>query len=180
MKPEDDLIRLAQQGDRQAFAALVRTHYALMFKCAWKWCGRRDDAEDIAQEAAIKLAENIRAYRFESAFTTWVYRIVINTAKDYYKAKNRRSARETPLYDDAVYVSAAPSPEQQLEARDTLAAVHALDEPYKETLMLVCWQGLSHREAGEILDCPEGTVSWRISEARKKISAFLGREKRHG
>lgn len=182
---QDDhsLVRNAQAGDRQAFAMLVERHYGLMFKTAWQWCGNREDAEDIAQESAIKLAQHIRSFGFDAAFTTWLYRIVINAAKDYYKAKNRRATREMPLFDDVEYVSAAPDPERQLADKDVLRAVAELPETLRETVVLVCWQGLNHREAGEILNCPEGTISWRISEARKKISQALdlkNKGKRHG
>lgn len=183
-RDDDELVSKAQAGDRQAFAALVERHYGLMFKLAWQWCGNREDAEDIAQDAAIKLANNIATFMFESAFTTWLYRLVINTAKDYYKAKNRRGTREMPLFEDAVHVSPDPDPEQKLSYKDTLKALTGLPEQLRETVILVCWQGLTHKEAAEVLDCEEGTVSWRIHEARKKIAETLEIErkkvKRHG
>ncbi len=174
MAEDHGLIRDAQAGDRRAFATLVERHYGLMFKTAWQWCGVREDAEDIAQEASIKLAQNIGAFRFESAFSTWLYRMVINTAKDYYKAKNRRNTREQPIYEDVEYVSHEATPEERMEQKDTLNALNSLSEQLRETVILVCWQGLSHKEAGDILDCSEGTVSWRVHEARKKISEFMG------
>lgn len=185
MTDTDDmmLVKKAQGGDRHAFAALVEKHYRLMFRAAWQWCGAREEAEDIAQEAAIKLAQNIGSFRHDAAFTTWLYRLVINAAKDHYKARNRRALRETPLFEDAVYVSERPSPEQALADKETLRILHELPESLKETVILVCWQGLSHKEAGVALDCSEGTISWRIHEARKKIAEKLelGREaKRHG
>lgn len=183
-RDDDELVSEAQAGNRDAFEALLERHYGLMFKVAWQWCGVREDAEDIAQESALKLANSISLFRFESAFTTWLYRLVINAAKDYYKAKNRRNARETPLYDDAVYISPELSPEQKLSNKDTLKAIAELSEQLKETVILVCWQGLTHKEAAEVLECSEGTVSWRIHEARKKIAETLELEKskvkRHG
>ena len=184
-RQQDDqsLVKKAQAGDRAAFAALAERHYGLMFKVAWQWCGHKADAEDIAQDAAIKLAQNIRSFQFESAFTTWLYRLVINTAKDYYKAKNRRNTREMPMFEDMTYISAEPTPEQKMADKDVLQAIAALPETLKETVLLVCWQGLSHKEAGAIMDCPEGTVSWRVSEARKKIAEILEmkqKERAHG
>ena len=180
---DHELIYKAQAGDRQSFSMLVERHYKLMFKVAWQWCGVREDAEDIAQEAAIKLAANIDTFRFESSFTTWLCRIVINTIKDYYKAKNRKTAREQPIFEDVQYTSLEPSPEQKLIYKDVLIAISALPESLKETVILVFWQGLSHKEAGETLKCPEGTISWRLHEARKKITGTLEtRQKgaRHG
>jgi RNA polymerase sigma-70 factor (ECF subfamily) len=177
-RDDEELICAAQAGDRPAFAALLERHYGLMFKVAWKWCGVREDAEDIAQDASIKLAQSLHGFMFEAAFTTWLYRIVINAAKDYYKAKNRRNARELPLYDDAVHLSEEMSPEEQLGQKDVLKAIAALPETLRETVVLVCWQGLSHKEAADILTCSEGTVSWRVHEARKKIAEAMEQEKK--
>jgi len=170
---DHDLVQLAQAGDRRAFAALVERHYSLMFKVAWQWCGVREDAEDIAQDCAIKLAHNLHLFRFESAFTTWLYRMVINTAKDYYKAKNRRNDREQPIYEDVQYTAPEATPEEKLAYKDLLKALASLPETLRETVVLVCWQGMSHREAAAVLACSEGTVSWRIHEARKKISEYI-------
>jgi RNA polymerase sigma-70 factor (ECF subfamily) len=180
---DHELARKARDGNREAFAALAERHYGLMFKVAYQWCGVREDAEDIAQESAIKLAQNISAFRFESAFSTWLYRLVINAAKDYYKAKNRRNTREAPMFEDVDFASGQPTPEERLEQKDVLKALSGLPEQLKETVILVCWQGLSHKEAGEILECSEGTISWRVHEARKKIAAHLDVQKevkRHG
>ena len=178
-EPDDHtLAREAQAGNRQSFAMLVERHYRFMFKVAWQWCGVREDAEDIAQEASMKLAQRIDAFRFESSFTTWLYRLVINTAKDYYKSKNRCNLNEQPLFEDVVHASEEPSPEQKLEQKDVLKALAGLPEQLKETVVLVCWQGLSHKEAGDILDCPEGTISWRVHEARKKIAKYLDLQKK--
>lgn len=181
-RDDDELVSEAQSGNRQAFAGLLERHYGLMFKVAYQWCGVREDAEDIAQDASIKLAQNISGFMFESAFTTWLYRLVINCAKDYYKAKNRRNSRETPMYEDAVYVSEDLTPEQKLSHKDTLKAISDLPETLRETVVLVCWQGMTHAEASDVLDCEEGTISWRIHEARKKIAETLEikKVKRHG
>lgn len=170
---DHELIYNAQGGDRRCFALLVERHYRFMFKVAWQWGGNREDAEDIAQEAAIKLANHIGDFRFESAFTTWLYRLVLNTAKDYYKAKNRKNTREQPLFEDIDYVSSELSPEERVMHKDVLKAMAALPETLRETVVLVCWQQLSHKEAGEVLHCSEGTVSWRVHEARKKIAESL-------
>ncbi len=181
-RDDDELVSEAQSGNRQAFADLLERHYGLMFKVAWQWCGVREDAEDIAQDASIKLAQNISGFMFESAFTTWLYRLVINCAKDYYKAKNRRNAREMPMHEDAVYISEDLTPEQKLSHKDTLKAISDLPETLRETVILVCWQGMTHAEASDVLECEEGTVSWRIHEARKKIAETLEikKVKRHG
>lgn len=176
-RTDAELVRAAQRGDRAAFAALCARHYRFMFRVAWQWCGRREDAEDIAQEAAIKFARNIGQYAGDAQLTTWLYRLVINTAKDHVKAANRKQAHEAPLYDDAEFASAVPNAEDALAQKDAARAVHALPPELKETVLLVHWQGLSHKQAAEVLDCAEGTVSWRLHEARRKLAAALAPQK---
>lgn len=178
---DHELIYAAQSGDRAAFSRLLGRHYRFMYKAAWQWCGLKEDAEDIAQEAAIKLARSIGDFRFEAAFTSWLYRLVLNTAKDYRRAKARRHSREQPLFEEEV--SPAASPEELAAQRDVLKAVTLLPETLRETVWLVCGQGLSHKEAAGMLKCSEGTISWRIHEARKKIAEALAPEqkgKSHG
>ncbi len=177
-KTDQELIHGAQRGDRASFSLLVERHYRFMFKVAWQWGGIREDAEDIAQEASMKLAGHIGDFRFESAFTTWLYRLVINTAKDYYKVKNRKNSREGQLFEDVDYVSPELSPEEKIMSKDVLKAIAELPETLRETIILVCWQQLSHKEAAEALQCQEGTISWRVHEARKKIAESLDMKKK--
>src|SRR5512137_1381522 len=82
-----ETIRRAQRGDRDAFSRLVEGHYASIFRFACRYCGDRQDAEDVAQQACIKLARAIGQFRFESAFSTWLYRLVINCARDWRKSQ---------------------------------------------------------------------------------------------
>lgn len=172
---EQRLIRAAQGGDAQAFEVLVNMHYETMYKMAFKWCGNKTDAEDITQEACIKLARGIGAFRFESAFTSWLYRLVINTAKDWY----RKTGKE-PSSDGLETAQIASKSEDAVYTNEILAQIHKLPEGEKEALLLVMGEGLSHKEAGKILGCKESTVSWRIHEARKKLSAFKGQEQKYG
>ena len=97
LQPADnDLITKAQGGDKSAFEALVRENYDVMFRIAFKWCGNQEDAEDITQNACIKLARNIDGFQFKSAFTSWLYRLVINTAIDYRAVFGRQSIFRIP------------------------------------------------------------------------------------
>lgn len=141
----------------------------MMYKVAFKWCGRREDAEDIAQNACIKLGQNIKNFRFDAAFTTWLYRIVINTAKDY----KRKQRDELQLFEDMDIAAPGQNQEDVVMAKQTLAVVAGLPPKLKEAVILVFCEGLSHRQAAEILGCAENTVSWRVHEARKKIEKSL-------
>ena len=180
-EPSDkELVTLAADGNSHAFRLLVERHYMMMYKVAYKWCGVREDAEDIAQNASIKLARGLESYRHDAPFTTWLYRLVINTAKDYFRAKSVRSGREQNLDDIPQGISDGHDPEKQAIASEMLNMVGTLPEKLKEAVILVYCEGLSHAEAATILECKESTVSWRIHEARKVLNEEMERERRHG
>ena len=170
------LIKQAQGGDRQAFETLVRGHYDVMYRVAFKWCGDRSDAEDITQNACIKLARSIGTFRFQSAFRTWLYRLVINAAKDWAKAVPDRMPDQH--LDSAR--SQLPAGEDRVYAMQIMAYVRTLPEREKVALILVVAEGLSHREVATVMDCKESTVSWYIHEARKKLKSFQEQERRYG
>lgn len=162
------VIKRAQAGDRQAFAQLVEQHYDLMFRAAFKWCGNRSDAEDVAQNACIKLATSIGGFSFKAAFTSWLYRLVITVAIDW-----QRQNRREKTVDDYEVADGASSAEDQLHAREMLHRMNALGHKEKAALILVYSEGLSHGEAARVMDCKESTVSWHIHEARKKLAAMM-------
>lgn len=169
----NEMIRAAQRGDERAFEQLLGHHYNMIFRTAYKWCGKREDAEDITQNVCVKLASIIGQYRFESQFSTWLYRVVLNVAKDYHKQTHRHRSREQADVDLGLFASDAPNAEESLVARHLYWCISKLPEKLRMAVLLVCAEGLSHADAGEALACKEGTISWRISEARKQLSACL-------
>ncbi len=170
------LIKQAQDGDSRAFETLVTAHYHMMFKFSYTWCGNQRDAEDICQDACIKLARGIGSFQFKSAFSSWLYMLVINAGKDFYRKSNRQ-----PVSSDGLErISQDAKAENTVYARQVLQAVHGLPEGEKDALLLVVDQGLSHKEAATLLDVKESTISWRIHEARKKLNAIFGKEAAHG
>ncbi len=170
--PSDEtaLIKQAQSGDRKAFESLVRGHYDMMYRMAFKWCGNKADAEDITQNACIKLARSIDTFRFQSEFATWLYRLVINTAKDWAKARPGPTA--DPEFETGRAQAQAPAGEDRVYARQVMAYVQTMPEREKAALFLVFGEGLTHRQAATVMDCKESTVSWYIHEARKKLQSF--------
>jgi len=161
------LIRLAQAGDAAAFETLLTHYYDTIFRFAYKWCGSRADAEDITQQACIKLARSLGQFRFESAFSSWLYRLVINCAKDWFKSEQRHEG------DDSSLASEATSGEQDAETtiylRQVLKLLGQMAEGFKETALLVYAEGMTHAEAAIILAVKESTVSWRLHEIRKQL-----------
>ncbi|MGB4106535.1 MAG: RNA polymerase sigma factor [Alphaproteobacteria bacterium] len=178
MSENDDreLIKRAQSGDTGAFEALVNRHYETMFRMAYKFSGNRQDAEDITQESCLRLARGLHSFKGESAFTSWLYRLVVNTGKDWYRSNNRHPKSDEGL--ETAQVSAKS--EDQLYAKQVIAAVYDLPEGERDALLLVMSEGLSHKEAGKILGCKESTISWRIHEARKKLGALFEKEQKYG
>ena len=173
---ETALIKRAQDGDRAAFESLLRAHYGTIYRIAFKWCGNKADAEDITQNACMKLARSIDTFRFQSAFLTWLYPLVINTAKDWAKSRARQATDTVAEIDGAE----APVGEERVYASQIMAHVRTLPDREKEALYLVFSEGLTHGQAAAVMECKESTVSWYIHEARKKLQSFQKLESRHG
>ncbi|GAB3104229.1 RNA polymerase sigma factor [Aestuariicella hydrocarbonica] len=170
----DAIIRQAQSGDRTAFAGLIDDHYEMMFRFAHKYCGNRPDAEDVTQLACIKVARSLGQFRFEARFTTWLYRLVLNCARDFYKAQHSHEAStwpETAMNDGS---------EPKVLLHQVLKLVECMGEGFRETLALVIGEGLTHAEAAEVLAVKESTVSWRLHEVRKRLKADVGQIGEYG
>lgn len=170
-KEEVIIINRAMDGNRDAFAMLVNKYYDYVYKIAWKFSLNQEDAEDIAQNVIIKLAKNLSKYRFEAAFSTWLYRLTINVAKDFLRSKNKSKRRELPILEEVISTQDS-NQEKQLEIKELLKEINRLPEPQKEAVILVYWEGYSHKEAAEILNCAETTISWRLYEARRRLGRF--------
>jgi RNA polymerase sigma-70 factor, ECF subfamily len=164
---DDTLIRRAQGGDATSFAELLDLHYDTIYRFAWKWCGHAANAEDIAQQACLKLAASLAQYRFQAAFTSWLYRLVISCAQDWQRSQQRHDhdelsedgpATDTSRCEDAIYLT------------QILAQLALLGEGMKETALLVHAEGMSHAEAGAVLGVSESTISWRVHTIRKHMS----------
>jgi RNA polymerase sigma-70 factor (ECF subfamily) len=172
LNDDDALIRAAQSGDADAFEQLLEAHYDTLYRFAYKWSGNRADAEDITQQACLKLARALSSYRFESAFTSWLYRVVVNCAKDWARAQDRHAAEDIDTVAEQGG-SAPDSVERQAYTWQLLHKLEDLPEGIKETLLLVHAEGLTHLEAAEALDVKESTVSWRLHEFRKRYRLAL-------
>lgn len=168
----DNLIRAAQNGDEASFEQLLDHCYDVMYRYALKWCGNNMDAEDITQQACIKLAKNIRQFNFQAAFSSWLYRLVINCAKDWQRTQTRHDhddiakSLETQTQTHAEQNAA----HNRIYLQQLLSMIATMGEGFRETVVLVLGEGLSHREAATILSVKESTISWRIHEVRKQLS----------
>lgn len=173
-----ELIRRAQNGDARAFEELLNLYYGIMFKMAFKFCGKKELAEDITQESCIKLARFLGSFKGQSKFTSWLYRLVINTGRDMIKSSSRHDGESADILEFIPVLSG--NSEDDLYTKDVLKAIAALPQGEREALMLVLYDGYNHAQAGNILGVKEGTISWRISEAKKKLNAAFGKEAIYG
>ena len=170
-------IKAAQDGDTDAFNEIIQHHYDLIFRFALKWSANREDAEDITQQACIKLAQNIEKFEFKAAFSSWLYRLVVNSAKDWQKSQKKHT--ESRNCSEELAESAKDSSNREeacIYLEQLIKWADSLGEGFKETLILVFAEGLSHAEAGNILKIKESTVSWRIHTIRSRLDEFDFRE----
>lgn len=166
---EEALIAAAAAGDPQAFATLLDGHYKRIYRFAYRWCGNVADAEDVTQLACIKLANSIGQFRGEAAFSTWLYRLVVNCARDWQKSQ-RRHQGDGELSDDSALFHSGD--EAVVLLNQVLKQVDAMGEGFKESALLVLAEGLSHKEAADLLGVKESTISWRLHEMRQRLAAM--------
>ena len=173
------LVVRAQQGDKRAFDVLVLKYQQRIASVVSRYLRDQDEVADVTQEAFIKAYRALANFRGDAQFYTWLYRIAINTAKNYLVAKSRRppdtdkDINDGEFSENSVVLKTEDQPEALL-ARDQLqsvilAAVDALQEDLRTALMLREFDGLSYEEIAEIMACPVGTVRSRIFRARESI-----------
>ena len=167
---ETELVEKAASGDRQAFAALIESRYDFIHAVAWRWCGDRQDAEDVTQEVCIRLANAIRGFKGASRFGTWLYTVTLNAARDQMRKRRRSEWREAAyLRERAVLEDAAGED----GGEELWQAVRQLPDKQRDAVLLIYGEGLSHAAAGEVLGCAETTISWHVHEARKRLKVLL-------
>lgn len=161
----------AASGDRAAFARLVESRYDFIHAVAWRWCGNRQDAEDVAQEVCIRLASAIRGFKGTSRFTTWIYAITLNAARDQLRQRRRAQGRDAAWLREQTTLSAGEAEDDGGEA--LWLAVGQLPDRQRDAVLLIYGEGLTHAAAAEVLGCAETTMSWHVHEARKRLKVLL-------
>jgi len=167
-----ELVGLARDGDRRAFSLLVERHYDFIHRVAWRWSGNRADAEDVAQEVCARLGKAIRSWKGGGAFTTWLYALTLNAARDNGRRNAREAARAEAFGVHALIAGEAPEePDDRVER--LWDAVRRLSDKQREAVLLVYGEGLNHAAAAEVMACSEATVSWHIHEAKKRLKVLM-------
>lgn len=166
------LIERARSGDAEAFARLVERHYGTIYRVAYKWCGDQSDAEDIAQDVCVKLGHAIRGYKGTAAFSSWLYRVTLNAVRDHQRARQRRvqNVAALALVSETAHV---PDMETEMTQEQVWTMVRQLSDKQRDAVMLIFAEEMSHKQAADIMDCAESTVSWHIHEAKKRLKGML-------
>lgn len=174
-----ELVERVQRGDKRAFDILVIKYQSKIFSIISRFISDHSEINDVAQDAFIKAYRALPNFRGESAFYTWMYRIAINTAKNYLTAKSRRppasdiDSQDAENYTVGANLHENASPEKLL-MRDQLKKVifdtiNQLPEDLKTAITLREIEGLSYEEIADSMNCPVGTVRSRIFRAREAI-----------
>jgi RNA polymerase sigma-70 factor (ECF subfamily) len=186
MADEADLdLDLARRGDRDAFGRLVRRHQRRVYAAALHILGNHSDADDVTQEAFVRAYRGLGSFDGRADFFTWLYRIAVNTALNALRSGKRGAVLHQRSGAEAAHVGGrpealghgAPSPAQRAEhtgeVARVLAAVAELSPALRVTLVLATIEELPHKQIAEILQIPEGTVAWRVNEARRLLKLRL-------
>lgn len=178
-----ELVRRVQAGDTRAFDLLVRKYQHKILHLIGRYVHDPASAQDIAQEAFIKAYRGLRNFRGDSAFYTWLYRIAINTAKNYLVTESRRTPDYEVSAEDAENLNGESglkeyaTPERELLSEEIkqqiFKAMEDLPEDLRSAIVLRELEGMSYEEIAQVMECPIGTVRSRIFRAREAIDRQL-------
>ncbi len=183
---EKILLAKAKNGDIASFERLIEKHQKTAYNIALRTVGNEEDAKDLTQDALIKVYKNIHRFREDSSFTTWLYRIVVNTCKDEMKKKKLSVIsidKEVDTGESQVKLEIpdeSSSPERVLETAELnnviQDAINTLPEQNRIAVVLRDIQGFSYEDISKLIDCPVGTVKSRINRGRKILRDILKNE----
>jgi RNA polymerase sigma-70 factor (ECF subfamily) len=180
---DKDLVKKIQQGDKSAYDVLVIKYQHRIIQLVSRYITDPSEAQDVAQEAFIKAYQALAHFRGDSAFYTWLYRIAINTAKNYLLARHRRhtdyqlDVQEAEQLDNTPQLQGMDTPECQMMNDDIINTIEQviknLPEEMRVAIMLREFDGMSYEAIAQTMDCPIGTIRSRIFRARESIDKEL-------
>lgn len=168
-----ELVVQSQQGSPAAFEELVRQHQRMIHSLTFRMTGSLADAEDLAQETFLRAWEQIGSFRGGAKFSTWLYRIAVNSCLNWRQSEARRFQLHTQAAEE---FSAQHAAEENLtgdQANEVQAALLKLPAKQRAAIVLTIYDGLNHVEAAQVLGCSETTVSWRVFAAKRKLKRWL-------
>lgn len=171
MTPDDQHLAIAAAGgDGQAFSVLLERHYDRLFAFCFRLTGAQHEAEDLTQDICAALPSKLRQFEGRSKFTTWLYRIAVNGAHDR-RRKHASHTRAATGWGDWEINRTATIAEHSEQLTWLQSAMNALSDDLRDTLACVL-DDMTHAQTADILGVSEGTISWRVSEAKKVLRAL--------
>ncbi|WP_100656710.1 RNA polymerase sigma factor RpoE [Alteromonas flava] len=180
---DQQLVEKVQRGDKNAYNLLVVRYQHKVMHLVSRYVKNTGDVADVTQEAFIKAYRALPSFRGDSAFYTWLYRIAVNTAKNYLVSQGRKppgsdiDAQEADYYDGGEALHDNSTPERALLSNEIETTLHRVVERLPEDLRMAITlrelEGLSYEEIAEVMDCPVGTVRSRIFRAREAIDKVI-------
>lgn len=172
-EPDPLTVAAARAGDAVAFESLVRAFQADVWRLALHLTGDRAVADDVVQDTFVRAFRFLRRYRGDSRFTTWLFAIARNCARDELRRMQRRKRLVEPAHDETTGVDAFVA----IEVRDALLA---LPVDLREAVVCVDVFGMKYRDVARVLRSPEGTIKSRVHDARARLAIELGRDAEEG
>lgn len=179
---EAELIERAKRGEKPAFGQLIRLHQRRVYACAIHMLGDRGEAEDAVQETFLRAWRAIERFDGRAELSTWLYRICINVSLNTLRRRKRVEASD--ISDPRVPEPASDPSQGQNDPRHAAQAIQlygrlakaldGLSPSLRATVVLVLIDGVPQKEAAEVLGCSEGTIAWRVHEARRRLREVLG------
>lgn len=189
-QPSDaEIIERFNNGDVQVFDILVQRYVGKAYQIAYGILGNKQDAEEVSQDVFVRIYKALPKFRGDAEFTTWMYRIAVNLARNKYRWNKSRGAKrnvslQTPIGDDdsaelqSQFSDNAPLPDKRAELNEfqqnVLREIDNLPELYREALVLRNIEQMSYEEIAKVLDCKLGTIKSRIARAREELRKRLG------
>jgi RNA polymerase sigma-70 factor, ECF subfamily len=180
---DQQIVELVQRGDKNAFNLLVKKYQHKVVHLVSRYVKNSGDVADVSQEAFIKAYRALPNFRGESAFYTWLYRIAVNSAKNYLVSQGRKppandvDAEEADFYDGSDALRENSTPERVMLSEEIksilFATVEKLPDDLKMAITLREIEGMSYEDIANVMDCPVGTVRSRIFRAREAIDKEL-------
>lgn len=180
---DQQIVERVQRGDKNAFGLLVVKYQHKVAHLVSRYVKNSGDVADVTQEAFIKAYRALANFRGESAFYTWLYRIAVNSAKNYLVSQSRKppasdvDAEEADFYDGSEALRENNSPEKNLMSEQLqkmlFDVVETLPEDLRMAITLRELEGLSYEDIANVMDCPVGTVRSRIFRAREAIDNVI-------
>ncbi len=164
----------SQQGDLEAFEALIKRYQRMIHSLTFRMTSSVADSEDLAQDAFIQAFQQLGSFRHESKFSSWLYRVAFNTCLNWKKRSLRREQAHQQWgerLESQTSSTARPGGDGLKEA--VQSALLELHPKQRAAVILTIYEGLNHAEAASILGCSETTISWRLFAARKKLKRTL-------